>query len=425
MYDFIVLNSVENQLLVLYSHRTPDQYVAVAPLLLLALLGSWLAMDGMFLYLSTIQIGMYAILALSSACIVGLSLHHMVISSRHVMFIAIWLLVSSAYLIPPLLADYPYPRYVLGDFIASVLPLLLLLLGFRYPKFFLSEKTYQFLGAMMLAAAVLAVPLSEVEARHEPPSTLLLALAWTTFFFSGNRTIRVFAAATLSLLLILTITSGERTAVVMWLGFGIAGKIFAAANLRGVGLTVILVAIAAFGLLQFFWETLLLAAANTRLEMLSHGELDTSLLNRVLEVRDVWSQWSWDRWLGFGHGATFVPDLSNPIRNLTSDGRVHHIHFGPMLVLFRYGVPGLCLFGWLVVDLIRYVMTMRRIAFRQPSGGISFLISLALTGYLASFLVFNIMPDPAFSFVLAGYIYFRLTFARPIRFEYETNRAIR
>ncbi len=168
------------------------------------------------------------------------------------------------------------------------------------------------------------------------------------------------------------------------------------------------------GVVVMFGEALILAAASTRLESLSQRELDISLLNRLLELRDVWSELTPVHWYGYGHGATFMPELSDPVRNLTADGRVHHIHFGPVLLMFRYGLPGLLLYTWLVTDVIRYAAAMKSIGFRHPHALPAFFFAVALAGYLASFLVFNIMPDPAFSYVLAGYLYLRLMQPVPV-----------
>ncbi|MEH1913990.1 O-antigen ligase family protein [Nostoc sp.] len=45
--------------------------------------------------------------------------------------------------------------------------------------------------------------------------------------------------------------------------------------------------------------------------------------------------------LGYGHGASYIPFLSPIITNATPDGLIHNIHFGPMLLLFRYGIFGI------------------------------------------------------------------------------------
>ncbi len=78
-------------------------------------------------------------------------------------------------------------------------------------------------------------------------------------------------------------------------------------------------------------------------------EGDESLLGRMLEVLDVTNQVAEDCVVGNvarcifgrGHGATFEAEISHPGPNITPEGRVHNVHFGPALLVFRYGLPGL------------------------------------------------------------------------------------
>jgi len=44
---------------------------------------------------------------------------------------------------------------------------------------------------------------------------------------------------------------------------------------------------------------------------------------------------------GRGHGATYEAEISHPGPNITPEGRVHNVHFGPALLVLRYGFPGL------------------------------------------------------------------------------------
>jgi hypothetical protein len=383
--------------------------IGIVPLSLLILLGGYLFLDGVFVFLSMAQLGLYALFAIATAGAAALVLTSSQLKLREVAIILVWLLMAGLWLLPPLFADYPYPRYVVSDFIAILLPVVLLTVGLRYESLFLSRNSLVVLGVLMFMAALLAVPLAESAGRHEPPHTLLTAMAWAVFFLSRSAPMRRAAIIALGVLLLLAWTSGERTAVLLLLALGLGGRVLLMQRLRNAvflvtGLLLVLAAVSVI-----FGDVLILAAASTRLETLAQGELDESLLNRILEVRDVWKQWSLEQWFGMGHGATFTPELSYPPRNLTEHGRVHHIHFGPILLLYRYGVPGLLLYLWLTVDVLHYITAMNRVRFQTPHGIVSFFFALALVGYLASFLVFTIIPDPAFSYALAGYLFMRLT----------------
>jgi len=62
--------------------------------------------------------------------------------------------------------------------------------------------------------------------------------------------------------------------------------------------------------------------------------------------------------IGFGHGSVYVyypnlTDIGSTIRNLTKEGYIHNIHIGPVLLLFRYGILGLILYGLFIFILIK------------------------------------------------------------------------
>lgn len=384
-------------------------------------LAAYIFLDGVFLYLSALQFAMYALLAAVAAGVALLALMRLELRRKELALLLAWLTLASAWLLPPLTADYQYIRYVISDFVALVMPLVLLIVGLRFPGLFTSRSNLAILAILMLAAAILAVPLSESAGRHEPPHTLLIALAWAVFYLSKKNSFRLAAAIVLTVLALLAWTSGERTAVLLLVALGIAGRLLLMRQFSHALFFTVLITGMMLIPLYLFGEELVLALASTRLEQIAQGELDTSLLNRVLEVRDVWDQWSLQQWFGLGHGATYAPELSYPPRNLTEHGRVHHIHFGPALLLYRYGVIGLLLYIVLVIDVTRFVMATNRGALATRSGFLVFFFGMALLGYLASFLVFTIIPDPAFSYTLAGYLYLRLTQPVPVMVEYRAG----
>ncbi|MEM7432704.1 MAG: hypothetical protein AAF351_12330 [Pseudomonadota bacterium] len=383
----------------------------IFPAVLIGLLATYLFLDGVFVYLSIAQLAIYAGFALTAALVAVVALMQRRVERRFALGVLFWVAVISAWLVPTLTTDFPYPRYIITDYLALLVPVFLFLVGLQFPRFFESNRALCVLGVAMLLAAMLAAAMPTPSGRHEPPHVLLSAMAWAVVFFGPTRALRSSALALVAVLFVLAWSSGERTAVILLLGLGIAGRVALMDSSRMVILTIagVFATVAATGVV--FKDQLVLAAASTRLESLAQGELDSSLLNRILEVRDVWSQWSLDVWYGFGHGATFAPEVSYPPRNMTDHGRVHHVHFGPALLLFRYGIVGVALYLWSVFDVARSLL---RTNSGNPAAAQSFFFALAMAGYLIAFLAFNIIPDPAFSFTLAGYLYYRFAQPTPI-----------
>ena len=385
-----------------------NRLIAIGPVLLAFLLACYLFLDGLLVLLSAAQLVLYALFALFAAAQATFALTQVSIEKQVANFLLAWLLATSVYLLPALASEYQYPRYIMTDLIASILPLLLLITALRFPDLLLSKRIVIAMALVSFAAASLSVTIAEQASRHEPPSTLLMAAAWAAFFVMPSARAKKVSAAGLIVLLILAIASGERTAALLWLFLGMAGWFLVALRLRGLIWISTLLAVVVAVTIFFFGESLLLAVASTRFESLAQGELDESLLSRVLEVRDTWSQWTLAQWYGFGHGATYLPDASYLSRNFTEHSRVHNIHFGPMLLLYRYGLPGLFLYFWLIVDVGRFAMALKAAGYDHEQGFVYLFFTLGLTGHLVSFLMFNIIPDPAFSYVLAGYLYIRL-----------------
>jgi len=386
----------------------------VIPASLVGLLAAYVFADGVFLYLTPIQVGLYGLFGAALAAGAVHTVLTTALPNRVVSVVLVWLALACAWLLPQISGVNAYPRYIIGDFAGLLAPLLLLVVAFRFPRIFLSQRTIAVLTVAMFIAALLAVPLAETASRHEPPATLLVAALWSFFYLSGSKGLKRASAIALIATFGLALTSGERTAVLMWLALGSAGNLLVLRRLRSAIWLLAVWGLAVAVAVVMFSDLILVALLSTRLESLAQGELDTSLLNRVFEVRDVLSQWTLSNWFGFGHGATYLPDLSYPMRNLTDEGRVHHIHFGPVLLLYRYGVIAVVLFACLVFDLLRFLVLMNRIRYQSEQGLPAFFLGLALLGYLASFLMFNVFPDPAFSYTLAGYVYLRLTVSLPV-----------
>ena len=83
---------------------------------------------------------------------------------------------------------------------------------------------------------------------------------------------------------------------------------------------------------------------------------------------------------------------------------MHNVHFGPQLMLFRYGLAGLALLAILLLHAV--AVTWRCLRQRGPPEAVParLLFALGTTLFLIEFLFRNVLPNPVFSFFVAGHI---------------------
>jgi hypothetical protein len=207
---------------------------------------------------------------------------------------------------------------------------------------------------MLLASisAVLIPMLSHNSERFQEPPLLLMALGWIGMI-RPKRVEGLACSILISVAVLqLTVMSGARFALVLWPMMGIAllalGHVsrrmaaVALCMLVGVVLTAD-VAIEALDLTAKIDESRM-GRFLGRLEHESFAEgifFDASMNNRMLEASDAfytrYDYQSWPAWLlGSGHGATFEGDAAYYGERETDRGDVHHIHFGLMLLYYRY-----------------------------------------------------------------------------------------
>ena len=132
---------------------------------------------------------------------------------------------------------------------------------------------------------------------------------------------------------------------------------------------------------------------------------DESVGNRLLEVIDVLKDKRnfVEILLGKGVGAVYKPVLSYPERNITSDGFVHNIHFGPALIFNRYGLIGLGFYiyflFYFITNLIKASRDTKYVDIKMKK---HFVLWVGLINvYMLNFLLRNSMNDPMFSIAFA------------------------
>jgi hypothetical protein len=328
-------------------------------------------------------------------------------------YILIWITVACLYvwLVPT--QPIVYYKYIFGDLSSILLPVVILLFGIRFKDFFESGNTLTLLIFFLTIAACAAFFFREPSGRFEPPSLFLMVFAWICVLHPGKPMRRIASAAVLLGSFFLALGSGERTSIVVWVLTGptiLLFKRFSIARVVSLGILVL----ALFGLMLYGIIKVDIASQleGTRFSTLASGEADASLLARVLEARDalamVVENWASIQYLvGYGHGATYRPYYSYIERNVTDEGFVHNIHVGPVLIFFRYGLLGVLLYLTLLVSVTRELL---RIRMSWGKGGVEFhrtLFIMGITMYLLDLFIRNIIVDPMFSYMLAGFLYMK------------------
>ena len=391
---------------------SPRLHLPVIAFLLVGLLSSYQIIDAVLFRVEGVQRAIYAVVVATVICFLMFGLRELPIDRRLRHIAWIWLLAAVVFLIPSFFASPVYPGYVLGDFISITLPLLFIFAGVRFPALFAGSLPRDALIAALFAALVLGVTVGgSVNNRFEPPATALIGLIWVRLFASRSVVARIGILAAVVFVGAAAWASGNRTSVVLWLlgGAAFAGFTWRLRTLIVIGL--LSAGAAYYAGAEAIVGGLQTSLAETRFQENTQGELDASLLERINEALDViWTFGTTEsvtRYVvGFGHGATFQPRLSYPVRNLTHEGVAHHIHIGPAMIFYRYGALGLAAYLGLWALVIRTLIRLRRSCLRRvPLDLAEMAFALTLLLYLIDGLLRNVLVDPLFSFVLAGFLY--------------------
>lgn len=304
-----------------------------------------------------------------------------------------------------------YLNYVLGDIATTSLPLMLFLL-IRAGHLRITARSLFFLYAGGVVIYSLSPLLSEpgLGRNFAPPNSALLFLA-VYFLFKptpvGNGT--HLGRVLYGTVLLLSLFCGQRSAffsllILTAFAFiwenrlsnpGVLGPLMAAI------FTISFVAVVFEKPIEDGIDSLLSHQSLARFRSMDApgSGLDTSVSNRFLEVSDALKYNNatfLQTVLGKGHGATYEIYESYPARNIVDGLFVHNIHFGPAMVLYRYGLIGV------IAGAVFYLNVFS--AFRLgPATSYELCLFLAILCYSINFLFRNVVTDPVFSLFIASY----------------------
>lgn len=336
------------------------------------------------------------------------------------------IVVSSVYLVPTaLLPQGRTLRHVAVDFATTMLPIALLLAVCMAPA--IATRILDRRWVLLFFLASLYSPFivqDHAQARlFEPPNVGVIALLTGFACLRAGRRDGVAAVLGLMVLLALAALSGSRS--VLLLGVS-AFVVVVVANRPARRLAVLAVVIGAVVLVARPSfdpsslrrdDSLRFLARATDLQGLI--ALDASPSSRVFEAREIFAEIGegGPLWMavGVGHGAVFQPSEWRQERTISADGFVHNVHVGPVLMLFRYGILGLGLYLFLLAHsglvAFRSFPRQRPVVLHDlprqrlgPHGALAFLFAFGTFLFLIEFLARNVLPNPMFSFFLAGHV---------------------
>ena len=390
-----------------------------APAIILVALGAFIIVDYLFFFVVPAQRLIYGVIVLLAAVALLLGLKEFKVTQKSFKLITAWVVFSALFLLPVFLQKHFYLGYVLGDLASVLFPLVMLLVGLRYPEFFSVTKSVPIVMALTLIGVVLGMFFGEYGDRFEAPTSMLFVVAWAIVLFSKSIITRSLGLGALLLLLVIAFESGERTSVILWI---ICLVLVIFVTLRLTALTGLLVAMT-LGVVVIFSGQLINVLIQdiieqSRFSTAASVDQDQSLLERYDEARDVLLMLetapSAAHLLGHGHGSAYRPYYSYIQRNISHEGEVHNIHFGPLLVYFRYGAIGFLIYLALVVVSVKAMFRLRR----QYSSGLAspqkFVFTLTVVLYLFDWLLRNILVDPLWSYALAGFLVVNLGLWLPV-----------
>lgn len=271
-------------------------------------------------------------------------------------------------------------------------------------------------GLVGFAGTLVAWATTPQGVRFEAPSVLSIAVAWgwalmpraTAADLPLADRFRWLGWVMVASLVPIAVASGSRTALGVWLLAGLITGLLSDRKLRLVmgGLLLMAAASLALAVPEVQAEVDERRAAvlqRARLATFQSGQRDMSTLARVVEVKDAWETMSEEGTPlthvgGFGHGASYVPTTNLILVNVGDDGRIHNIHFTPMLVLFRYGAVGLFLY----VALLVWILLNAWRALRRRTDAFTVVLFVAVVGSVGDAMVRNSFADPSFSLVIAA-----------------------
>jgi len=386
----------------------------VGGVLIVGSVGLFAFVDSLVLPVIPVQRALYAAVLGACAWLVAIGWKAIRLPSSGALAIAAWSLCVAIWLLPAAQATPFYPAYVVGDVASMLAPAIILLAGVVAPDIFHGTRSLVFLTLILLFASITAAVLAAAgTSRFEAPHDLLIVALWLLAYRSQGLG-RVVLAGLLVLVFLLALKSGSRTPVLLWI---LSGAYCAALTwsfrrtIMLLGPVMVLTVLLAGSAIR---DSAVEALSGTRFSQNVRGTTDESLLARFHEAQDALFQFGrharpLNYVLGFGHGSTFRP-VVGPIRNMTPEAVVHNIHIGPVLVLYRYGLLGLLLYVFLLGRVIMSFLRQRgRLRNSEPVIFPDLFFTLGLGMLLIDGTMRNVIADPVFSYVLAGFLFQSLT----------------
>jgi len=341
------------------------------------------------------------------------------------MRLAAVLLLYLLFTLPIALQENLYPRWIAGDVAIVAAPFLFYLAGHAMPALY-GRWQVAFLLLVLFVCALGASLFPDVTDanRFEPPMVLLIAAVWWSLFNTRKGPWIVFWALATLILLALAWFSTVRNAPVVWLLIGALVLVTRRSTLA------VLVATAVTGLLLLIalsQDATLDLLQSSRFASISLDNLLTEgfLYLRLVEFSDVWQTFSAAsnglQWLfGFGYGATYNMNEVYSVLTieridagrLSAEGLAHVIHFGPLRILFRYGLLGLAIVLAIIVVILKDVFALLRYGPPRHASPLFPVFLLAVYAYLFRFLLHPIGNEIIFAYALGGYFALRGSFVQ-------------
>lgn len=396
--------------------RENTQSLRLVPAVLLLGVGAYMILDHVFFLIVPGQRFFYGAILVLGVLAILLGLKNFLVTRRTYRLMLVWLSLALLFCIPVLWQTFLYPGYVVGDLASILCPLLLILVGLRYPEIFTLRRGLLLLSGLLLLGVILGMAVGQYQDRFEAPVSLLFVVGWSVVLFSKNPMTKLLGLSVLVVLLVIAFASGERTSVVLWI-ISLLLTLFVvlrlnAVSLIGVGAALLMLVVFGGQIATVIVQDIV---EQSRFSTAATVEEDQSLLERYDEARDVLRMLQNASFkthlLGHGHGAAYQPHYSYIERNVTRERLVHNVHFGPLLVYFRYGLIGAVLYLGLLVQIVRGLLQLRRDHQSNEASTEQFVFTTAVTLYFADWMLRNVLVDPVFSYVMAGFLTLSLSLA--------------
>lgn len=304
------------------------------------------------------------------------------------------LILLHLFLLPVLLQETILLRYVSGDYVSLLLPLLFVAYCKTVTDIY--QKKYVLFLVVLLTVSAFYNFITTAGFRFIPPSYLLISFVWAYMFLGSKNYLRILAALMAVVLCIIVVASGQRTSLGLFFVIGLF-LVINNSDLKFRSIAIVLLyAIFSILFILFFGDKILELIGATRFGLNSGFQIDVSVFNRFYEAQGVFANILSEGniltyLLGNGHGALWVAEYGVNDRNYIDGSLVHHIHSTPMLVLYRYGLLGIGIYLFVFYKIIK--MVSGRLLFRKYRSHVETALDLTALVYLVDGLFRNAFVD--------------------------------